>query len=152
MQKDTQSRHLSSSSALSLWALGKAECMKGMVDQLLNEGQKCHFILYNQRYPKKTNLQVHLENYFKKNKSKDNLVFSLNSDRYDGNSEEFYLVLKELSSQGTTPSLMSWRLWLTIAGIIKRTPDEFSLPYPTCGSYLETVNKLWLIFLGVKLK
>ena len=58
--------------------------MKGMVDRLFNEGQRYHCILYNQRRPKKTNLQVDIENYI----NRDNLVFSfLNSDRHLDNKE-----------------------------------------------------------------
>lgn len=74
---------------------GKTECMKGMIDRLLNEGQKCHFILFNQRCPKKTLLQNQMENHFNKNKNSGNLEFSyLNSDATDPSG--FYTDLKKV--------------------------------------------------------
>ena len=53
---------------------GKTEVMKGMIQKLLNSGQKCHFIFYNHRCNKKTLLQLQIELEFEK--FEDNIEFS----------------------------------------------------------------------------
>merc|ERR1711981_665468 len=55
---------------------GKTENMKAMIEKLLSNGQKCHFIFYNQRCSKKTILQVLIEKHFQKNKNRENLELS----------------------------------------------------------------------------
>eukprot|EP00092_Neocalanus_flemingeri_P037002 GFUD01040285.1.p1 GENE.GFUD01040285.1~~GFUD01040285.1.p1 ORF type:complete len:735 (+),score=159.46 GFUD01040285.1:221-2425(+) len=60
----------------SCMSTGKTEVMKGMMRMLLDEGQRCHFIICQFVVEKKSILQVQLENEFQKEKEKGNIVFS----------------------------------------------------------------------------
>merc|ERR1712013_695258 len=140
---------------ISSMSTGKTECMKGMIEKLLQEGQNCHFILFNQRCPKKTLLQMQLEVYFQNNKNRANLEFSfLNSDATDAT--QFYSDLNkkiwslpgyntfvdeltlpgrgiELAQemQAIVPELRRHPnrpcLWIAVAGMNSATRNEYSI-------------------------
>ena len=140
---------------ISSMSTGKTECMKGMVENLLKEGQRCHFIFFNQRCPKKTLLHLQLENHFQGNKNRDKLEFSyLSSDAtyhdtffsdlkkvvwkhpgYNTFIDELTLPMmgikiapeiRKIVLEMRMPHITPC-LWITIAGIYYGTGEDFSL-------------------------
>ena len=126
-----------------------------MMEKLFQSGQGCHFIIYNTKCSRKTILQVQLEDYFKQNKNKDNLIFNfVNSDDESGKS---HIQIQNLISQYPNRNTFideltlsskkeergaifqqiaqQWRnhskklcLWIAVAGIDSGKKEDFIIP------------------------
>ena len=140
---------------ISSMSTGKTECMKGMIEKLLEAGQRCHFILYNQICSKKILLHLQLEQYFHNNKNRDRLEFSyLNSDSTEATLfysdlkkviqkhpgcntfiDELTLPMKGIECASEMQDIVAEMrrqpnspcLWITLAGMAYATREDFTI-------------------------